>query len=359
MSTSAPNNKIRLFPSQREIHVEPGESILDAALRQGVALPYGCRSGSCATCACRLLEGKVEYPEGPPLALMDEEVARGEILPCRAHPQGDIVIQANELAGLGDVAIKTLPARVVAMQKLNHDTMRVLLKLPAVERLQFLAGQYVDILLKDGARRSFSLANPPHDDKFLELHIRHVPGGEFTTKVFQEMREKALVRLQGPLGSFYLREDSNRPIILAGGGTGFAPLKAMLEHAFHAGIERPIHLYWGARSSQDLYLPELPAALALEHGNLAYTPVLSEPPADWEGRQGWVHEAIVEDYPDLSGYDVYMAGPPPMIAAAKDAFIAAGLPYERLYYDSFDFAPEVQAKLDALADAAQQAERKQ
>lgn len=352
------NYKVRIIPSQREFDVAPGESILDAALRKGVALPYGCRSGSCGTCACRLVTGRIDYPEGPPLGLSDEEIEQGLVLACRAYPQEEIVIEAQELAGLADVVIKTLPARVVKMERMNHDTMRVLLKLPAVERLQFLAGQYVDILLRDGGRRSFSLANAPHDDELLELHIRHVPGGEFTTKVFAEMREKALVRLQGPLGSFYLREDSSRPILLIGGGTGFAPLKAIIEHAFHAGVQRPIHVYWGARQHRDLYLPELPEQWAREHSNIEYTPVLSDPDAGWQGRTGWVHDAVIEDHTDLSAYDVYMAGPPPMITAAKGEFLAAGLPYQQLFYDSFDFSPDVQAKLDALADAARAAEQK-
>lgn len=346
------SNRVRLVPSQREFTVEPGESILDAALRQGIALPYGCRSGSCATCACRVVSGATSYPEGPPFSLTDEELANGYVLACRAFPEEDLVVEAQELAGLGDVIIKTLPARVVKMEKLNHDTMRVWLKLPAVERLQFLAGQYIDILLREGGRRSFSLANPPHDDELLELHIRHIPGGEFTTAVFAEMREKSLVRLQGPLGTFYLREQTERPVILIGGGTGFAPLKAMLEHAFHAGLQRPVHLYWGARQHRDLYLEDLPRRWAREHGNLTFTPVLSEPDADWQGRTGWVHEAVLADHADLAAHDVYMAGPPPMIAAAKQAFLAGGLPYERLFFDSFDFAPEVQARLDELAEQA-------
>lgn len=349
--------KVRLVPSGREFTVERGESLLDAALRQGIALPYGCRSGSCGTCACRLVSGSVDYPECPPLGLTEQEISEGYVLACRAHAEDDIVIEAQELAGLGDVIIKTLPARVVKLEKLNHDTMRVWLKLPAVERLQFLAGQYVDILLGDGGRRSFSLANPPHHDELLELHIRHIPGGEFTTKVFAEMREKALVRLQGPLGNFYLRENS-RPVILVGGGTGFAPLKAMLEHALHAGLDRPVHLYWGVRQARDFYLQDLPERWARENANVTFTPVLSEPGPDWQGRTGWVHEAVIADHPNLAAHDVYMAGPPQMIAAAKSEFLAAGIPYERLFFDSFDFAPEVQAKLDALAYEAEQAARK-
>ena len=218
--------------------------------------------------------------------------------------------------------------------------MRLYLKLPNNERLQFLAGQYVDILLADGRRRGFSLANPPHADELLELHVRHVPGGFFTGFVFERMKDKALLRFQGPLGTFFLREDSPRPIILIGGGTGFAPLKGILEHAFHIGLNRSLHLYWGARAKMDLYLDALPHRWEAEHPNFRYTPVLSEPrPEDaWEGRAGWVHEAVAADYPDLSGYDVYMSGPPPMIEAAKLAFAAQGLSAEQLFYDSFEFS---------------------
>ncbi len=168
------------------------------------------------------------------------------------------MIEAREINAGQDIAVRTLPCRVERRELLAPDVMRLFLKLPNTERLQFLAGQYVDILLADGRRRGFSLANPPHADDFLELHVRHVPGGFFTGYVFERMKDKALLRFQGPLGTFFLREDSPRPIILIGGGTGFAPLKGMLEHAFHIGLDRPLHLYWGARAKADLYLDELP-----------------------------------------------------------------------------------------------------
>lgn len=332
---------VTLQPSGHEFQVAETETVLDAALREkGSVLPYGCRNGTCGSCMGTILAGEVSYPSGRPPGLGEREQAEGKALLCQAQPRSDLVIEAREVRAGQDIVVKTLPCRVERRELLAPDVMRLYLKLPSIERLQFLAGQYVDILLADGRRRGFSLANPPHADELLELHVRHVPGGFFTGFVFNKMKDKALLRLQGPLGTFVLREDSPRPIILIGGGTGFAPLKGMLEHAFHIGLDRPLQLYWGARAKVDLYLDELPRRWAAEHPNFRYTPVLSEPrPEDgWTGRTGWVHEAVAADYPELSGYDVYMSGPPPMIEAARPAFAAQGLPAEQLFYDSFEFA---------------------
>ena len=345
------SHSVRLVPSNRSFKLDDEHSVLEAALKSGISLPYSCRSGSCGSCRCQLIEGEVRYPEGLPIGLGEAEHEAGTVFACRAHAVTDLVLEAQELTRLSEVTIKTLPARVTRMERLNHDVMGVWLKLPAVERLDFLAGQYIDILLRDGSRRSFSLANPPFENELLELHIRHVPGGNFTTRVFQEMREKALVRIQGPLGSFFLREDSPRPAILVGGGTGFAPLKSIIEQAIDNGISRPMHLYWGVRDVEDLYSDRPQHWLDLLP-NFEFTPVLSEAGDDWSGRRGWVHEAVVEDYPDLAAYDVYMAGPPPMVTAGSAAFAAAGLPEQQLFYDSFDFAPEIQAALDAQAEQA-------
>lgn len=331
---------VTLQPSGHEFQVGENEAVLDAALREkGYALPYGCRNGTCGSCMATILSGAVRYPEGRPAGLSEREQADGKALLCQAQPCSDLVIEAREVK-TGDIAVKILPCRVEQRELLAPDVMRLYLKLPNTERLQFLAGQYVDILLADGRRRGFSLANPPHADDLLELHIRQIPGGFFTGYVFERMKDKALLRFQGPLGTFFLREDSPRPILFIGGGTGFAPLKGMLEHAFHIGLDRPLHLYWGARAKVDLYLDELPRRWAEEQANFRYTPVLSEPRPedDWAGRSGWVHEAVATDYPDLSGYDVYMSGPPPMIEAAKRAFFAQGLPMEQLFYDSFEFS---------------------
>lgn len=342
------SHSVRLLPSNRTFKVDDKHSVLEAALKAGISLPYSCRSGSCGTCRCHLVEGEVTYPDGLPIGMDEAEHAAGTVFACRAHAESDLVLEAQELTRLSEVTIKTLPARVIRMQRLNHDVMGVWLKLPAVEQLEFLAGQYIDILLRDGSRRSFSLANPPCDNELLELHIRHVPGGNFTTQVFAEMHEKALVRIQGPLGNFFLREDSARPIILVAGGTGFAPLKAIVEQAIENGIGRPMHLYWGVRDEEDLY-SDLPQRWLEMLPNFEFTPVLSEAGNNWNGRRGWVHEAVIEDYPELDAFDVYMAGPPPMVKAGDAAFARAGLPREQLFFDSFDFAPEIQAALDEQA----------
>ena len=334
--------QVMILPGGQELPVAENESVLDAALRErGSVLPYGCRNGACGSCMATLQSGQVRYPNGRPSALSEREQAEGKVLLCQAQPCSDLVIIAREINTSGELAIKTLPCRVERRELLAPDVIRLFLKLPSTERLQFLAGHYVDILLADGRRRSFSLANPPHADELLELHIRHVPDGFFTDFVFNRMKDKALLRFQGPLGTFFLREDSPRPMILIAGGTGFAPLKAMLEHAFHIGLDRPLHLYWGARAKVDLYLDELPRRWMAEYTNFRYTPVLSDPRREdeWSGQTGWVHEAVVTDYPELRGYDVYMSGPPPMIAAAKPVFADRGLPAEQLFYDSFEFAP--------------------
>ncbi len=330
--------KVHLEPSGREFSASPGESVLDAAIRQGVGLPYGCRNGQCGSCLGELLEGRVDYPSGRTEALAGQNPSA--CLLCQAVPLSDLRLNLREVARVGEIEVRTLPCRVAKKESLSHDVVRLYLKLPDNQRLQFFAGQYLNFLLGDGRKRAFSIANAPHDDALIELHLRHVPHGEFTDYVFERMKEKAILRIQAPLGTFVLRLDSDRPLILVGGGTGFAPLKGMLEHAFHIGLERPMHLYWGVRSRRDLYLPDLPERWVREHPSFRYTPVLSEPDPDWQGRRGFVHQAVVEDYPDLSGFDIYLSGPPVMVEAGRNAFVAQGMNPAHLFSDAFEYAAD-------------------
>jgi CDP-4-dehydro-6-deoxyglucose reductase len=333
---------IQIEPSGHTLNVEEGETILDAALRQGIGLPYGCRNGQCGSCITRLIDGQVTYPSDNIAALEEETV--DACLTCQAIPESDLVIFASEMEQADEIEVRTMPCRVEKSESIAHDVVRLLLKLPDNQRLQFLAGQYLDIILADGRHRAFSIANAPHADDCIELHIRHVSGGEFTDFVFSELKEKAILRIQAPLGSFTLQEQSQRPMIFVAGGTGFAPIKGIIEHAFHLGIFRPIHLYWGVRSHRDLYMDELPKKWMKEHDNIQYTPVLSEPDGDWTGRTGWVHEAVLEDHADMSIFDLYMAGPPPMVKAGRDAFAGAGLSHDHMFYDSFEYGAKKDGK---------------
>ncbi|HFD81230.1 MAG TPA: CDP-6-deoxy-delta-3,4-glucoseen reductase [Gammaproteobacteria bacterium] len=334
---------ITIESSGHRFPVERGETLLEAALAHGIGLPYGCRNGSCGSCMATLLSGRVHYPDGPPPAL--EGQAEDQVIVCQALADSDVLLRVREVELEQDIVVKTLPCRAEHMERLSEDVMLVQLRLPEAERLQFLAGQYIEFILKDGRRRAFSIANAPHRDDFLELHIRHVPGGSFTGHVFEEMQDRALLRIEGPLGSFYLRERSARPILMMAGGTGFAPLKGMLEHAFHIGLENPLHLFWGARSEPDLYLDELPRRWQQEHANFRYTPVLSEPGPDWQGASGPVDEALLAEYPDLAGFDIYMSGPPAMIESATPRFADHGAQLEHMYSDAFEFASDVLEKM--------------
>ena len=333
--------KVRVEPSGREFTVDNDDSVLDAALHHGISLSYGCRNGACGSCKGKIVSGTVDYGDYHPATLTSDERLAGMALFCQARPLSDLVIEALEMA-VGDIPIRKIPIRVAKKERLSHDVVRLFLKGPNTVRLQFLAGQYLDVMLPDHKRRAFSIANAPHNDEFIELHIRHVPGGNFTDYVFDDLQEMDLMRIELPFGTFYLREESPRPMIFMAGGTGFAPIKGIIEHAFAKAIDRPMYLYWGVRSKRDLYLDALPRQWAEAHGNFHYIPVLSEPQSEdnWQGRTGFVHTAVIADFPDLAAYEVYASGPPVMVSAGKDAFLAAGLPVNHLHYDSFEFAAD-------------------
>ncbi|SFE43451.1 CDP-6-deoxy-delta-3,4-glucoseen reductase [Nitrosomonas sp. Nm166] len=337
------SHQVIIQPSGHVLKVESGETILEAALREGFSLPYGCRNGSCGICKGKILEGTVDYGHHNEETLTEEEKQAGKVLFCCASPLSDLVIECHEISATKDIEIKTLPCRVHKLELVAPNVMIISLKLPTNQRLQFLAGQYIDILLKDGKRRSFSLANAPHDDEFLQLHARNYPGGTFAEYVFMHMKVKDMLRFTGPLGSFFLRDaPEDVPIIFLASGTGFAPIKSILEHVFFQessrSSKRKMILYWGARTRADLYLPDLPAKWQQEHENFTFVPVLSEPllTDNWEGRTGLVHQAVLQDYPSLETHQVYACGSPGMVKAAYYDFTnQCNLPRDAFFSDVF------------------------
>lgn len=340
---------VTLQPDGLEIEVQEGETILEAGLRRGLNLPHSCRTGSCMACLAHLRSGEVVYRHGPPIGLSDADRQQGKALLCQAEPIAAVELETHLIQGADLAPLRRLPCRVEHLEKLAHDVMAIHLRLPPVGPFKFRAGQYIDLLLDDGDSRSFSLANPPHDAELLELHVRRVPHGRFTDRVFESMQVKDLLRMLGPLGNFYVRDDCSRPLIMVAGGTGFAPIQSMLMDLVQRGDTRPVTLYWGVRSLHDLYRDGLARDLVKRHGRLSYVPVLSEPAAAdrWTGRTGLVHRAVMEDHEDLSDCDVYLSGPPPLIEAARDELALHGMRDDRLFFDSFEFSPRVQAAIES------------
>jgi CDP-4-dehydro-6-deoxyglucose reductase len=343
-------HSVRIEPHGRTLRVAPDEAVLHAALAAGLNLPHSCKSGHCSSCRARLVAGEIHYPNGRPPGITAEEAAGGQLLLCQARARSDLVVEARLIAGVADVEIKTLPCRIARLTPLAPDVLQVLLRLPAVERLRFHAGQYLDVLLDGGKRRSFSIACPPHDAALIELHVRRVTGGGFTERLFgagaTRLVPGSLLRIEGPMGQFSYRHGAG-PVIMVAGGTGFSPLKAMLRHVLELGLTRDIHFYWGARHAADVYEEERVLEWTRTHPQLRFTAVLSEASAAEAAHQrtGWVHDAVLADHPDLSGFEVYTAGPPAMIEAMRASFPRHGLPPQRLYFDSFDYAPDAAPRL--------------
>ena len=331
--------KIDIQPAGLHFQVERDQAILPAAIAAGIGLPYGCRDGACGSCKSRLVSGRVVHGPHQLKALSVDEEQAGLILTCCATPQTDCVIESRSVAGAGELPITKMPVRVATLTKAAPDVMVMRLQLPANASFQYKAGQYVEFLLRDGKRRAYSMANAPHlkgEPPQIELHIRHMPGGVFTDALFSTVKEKDIMRVEGPYGSFWLREEVLKPIVLLASGTGFAPIKALIEHLQLKQADRPTVLYWGCRQARDLYLHEWAQQVAAQMPHLRYVPVLSEPDADWRGRTGFVHQAVMADLPDLSEHEVYACGAPVMVEAARRDFIAqCGLPPESFYADSF------------------------
>ena len=340
--------QVTLKTSGKQFTVTQDETLLEAALRQGINLPYGCKNGACGSCKGKVLEGKVSHGQHSESALSKADETSGGILFCCSHPQSDLLIEAREVQGAGDIAIRKVPCRVNTISKPSSDVAILKLQLPAAERFQFLAGQYIEFLLKDGQRRAYSIANSPDQEGPLELHIRHLPGGVFTDFVFgvsnPALKEKDILRFEGPLGSFFLREDSKKPIIFLAAGTGFAPIKSIIEQMQSKKIDRSIRLYWGGRRPSDLYLSDLCKTWEKEIPNFQYIPVISDglPEDAWRGRTGFVHEAVIEDHPNLKDFQVYACGAPVMVNAARTDFSAkCQLPEEEFFADSFTSAADL------------------
>src|ERR1700733_15834210 len=307
--------EVRITPHGKSVRVHSGQTVLDAALAAGLNLPHSCKSGHCSSCRARLLAGEIEYVNGAPLGLTAEEARAGAVLLCQARPRTDLVVEARLVAGVADVEIKTLPCRIARLERLAPDVMQVFLRLPSVEPLRFQPGQYLDVLLEQGGRRSFSIASPPHDAGLIELHARHVPGGGLPEQLFNTLQVGSLLRIEGPIGQFVYRA-STQPLLIIAGGTGFAPAKSILRHVLEQRIERPVHFFWGARTSRDLYEEALVLEWARQFTHFKFNAVLSEAAAATRA-QGFVHEAVLARYPDLALFDIYAAGPPAMVEAIR------------------------------------------
>lgn len=331
--------KVKILPSGHEFTTEGEESVLDAALRHGYAFPYGCRGGACGSCVGKLVSGEISYDDNEPMAITEEEKAVGQVLFCVARPTSDIELEIREVGSAEDIPVKIVDAEVARLEKLNDEVIALYLKLADDERMQFLAGQYVEFVLEDGRRRAFSIANAPHDDEYLVFHIRHIMGGGFTDHVFSNMKKGEHITIEGPHGSFYMREDSDRPMIMLATGTGFGPVKGIIEHAIAEQSSRPIYLYWGARTEEGLYLDELARSWEGQ-GNIHYRPVLSRAGEEWQGRRGYVQEAVLADFENLEEYELYACGHPDMVYAAKDALVSKGINPDNCYSDAFTYAKD-------------------
>ena len=313
------------------------ESVLNGALSKGLNFPYGCQNGICGQCKAVILNGEVEYEGELPSAISRDEADANMALLCQCRAKTDLYIAVDELDSLANIEVRSMPCRVEEINHLNHDVIQIILKIPGAQSLQYLAGQYIDLEHSDFEPRAFSIANAPVNSNLLELHVRLVEDGKFTNFIFNSLTKKSILRIEGPKGGFFLREDSECPIIFIAGGTGFGPIKAIIERLIIVNSKRTLYLYWGVRSEEDLYL-SLPSEWSEKHTNIKFVPVLSEAGESWKGESGYVHESVVKDFDDLTDFEVYACGPPVMVKAAAKSCLENGLGKEDFFSDAFEYA---------------------
>jgi CDP-4-dehydro-6-deoxyglucose reductase len=326
--------------SGKTFSVDSDETILDGAISHGVNFPYGCQKGFCGQCKATIIEGEVGYEAEIPNGITIQEINDGMALLCQCKAKTDIKLVVSELNSVADIQLKKLPCRVDSINKLSDDVVQLFLKIPGSESLQYLAGQYIDLIHSDYGPRAFSIANAPVNSSTIELHVRIIDDGKFTNYILNELEEKSLLKVEGPKGNFYFREDSEKPAILVAGGTGFAPIKSIVEHMLETGNDREVFIYWGVRDEPDIYM-NVAEIWSLNNKNIHFVYVLSEPNPKWSGRVGYVHKSVLEDFEDLSGYDVYACGPPIMIESVANTFVNNGMKKDNFYSDSFEFAFEL------------------
>ena len=325
--------------SGKTFPINKDETILESAISHGINFPYGCQKGFCGQCKATIIEGEFFYEDGVPNGITEQEVAEGMALLCQCNAKTDIKLSVAELDTESDIVSKIMPCRVEKINKLSKDVVQLLIKIPGSQSLQYLAGQYIDLIHPDFEPRAFSIANAPVNSSTIELHIRIIDGGEFTNYVFNELNEKSILQIEGPKGSFYFKEDSINPAILVAGGTGFAPIKSIVEHMLETENDRELFIYWGVRDEPDIYM-SLPEEWAVKYNNIHFVSVLSEPNEHWKGRVGFVHDSVLEDFEDLIDYEVYACGPPVMVEAVASNFAKKGMNKDNFYSDAFEFAFE-------------------
>ena len=326
--------QVRIRQADRPVSVEPGQTILEAALAQGVAYPHGCRSGNCGACKSRCYAGELELAPYSDYALSGAERASGLILACRAVPWSDAEVGWLDADELMVHPIRHLTCGVRALEQATHDIRVVRLEILSGGPFSFSAGQYARVRFDDLPARDYSMANRP-DQPDLELHIRRMGGGGASVYAGTRLAVGDIVTVEGPYGTSYLRERHTGPILAVAGGSGLAPIASIVESALARGMQQPIRLYFGVRDERDLYREAALAALAAAHPNFRFTPVLSEPHGPTARRTGFVHQVVAGELGDVDGMKAYLAGPPPMVEAASAMLTAHGVRREDIHADAF------------------------